>query len=128
MCIPPCSLRTSSQIPTGPHNERDVQWVHTIEWTISRPFEIADLSSFSAFVLLLEMVDTVSTVTINGQTALRTSNCFQFYHSDVASHFLEGSNRISLPFHLAQNADKRATIPYFLRSIHSLTVIPNSHT
>jgi beta-mannosidase len=88
-------------------NEHSIQWVHTIEWTISRTFEITDLSPFSAFVLSLELVDTFATVAVNDAIVLRTTNCFEFYRTDVKGYLREGPNRISLTFYPAHEEAKR---------------------
>jgi beta-mannosidase len=84
-------------------NEVTVQWVHTVEWTISRTFEVSKLSLFSAFVLVLELLDTFATVSINGQVALEGNNCFRYYRPNIKPYLIEGTNRIDVTFHLAQN-------------------------
>jgi beta-mannosidase len=88
-------------------NEATVQWVGTVEWVISRTFQVPALSLFSAFVLVLELVDTFATVTINGRTALKASNSFQFYRPNIKPYLVEGTNTINVTFHVAQDEAKR---------------------
>ena len=82
-------------------NEQLVQWVPNVEWTISRTFQISGLSLFSAFVLVLEMVDTFATVKVNDRFVLNTTNCFRFYRPDIKRYLIEGTNTIEFVFHPA---------------------------
>lgn len=82
-------------------NEELVQWVPFVEWTISKTFQISRLSLFSAFILVLEMVDTFATVKVNDHFVLNTTNHFRFYRPDIKRFLIEGTNTIEFIFHPA---------------------------
>lgn len=82
-------------------NEELVQWVPFVEWTISKTFQISGLSLFSAFILVLEMVDTFATVKVNDHFVLNTTNHFRFYRPDIKRFLIEGTNTIEFIFHPA---------------------------
>jgi beta-mannosidase len=88
-------------------NEAKVQWVHTVEWVISRTFEVSGLSLLSAFILVLELVDTFATVLINGQVALKAGNCFQFYRPNIRPYLVEGVNKIEITFAVAHEVARQ---------------------
>jgi beta-mannosidase len=79
-------------------NEKTIQWVHTVEWTMSRFFNVSLLSVVSAVVLALEFVDGFSSVSINGRHVMDTTNSFNFYRQNVKDFLVEGQNRIDVLF------------------------------
>lgn len=80
-------------------NEKLVQWPWQNEWTMDRKFEVENISSYSAFVLQLEMVDTFTTIYINDQEAIKTTSSFKFYRVDILKHLHDGQNEIRVKFH-----------------------------
>lgn len=91
-------------------NERLVQWVSEVEWTIHRTFEVTKLSSFSAFILVLELVDTFATIYLNGKEVITTTSNFKFYRPDIYPYLREGTNNITILFHIAK---KQASDRFF---------------
>lgn len=91
-------------------NERLVQWVSEVEWTIQRNFQVTQLSTFSAYVLVLELVDTFATVYMNGNEVLKTTSNFKFYRTDVYNYLQEGTNNITITFQVAK---KKASDRFF---------------
>lgn len=91
-------------------NENIVQWPSEVEWVIERKFEVSSVSSYSAFVLVLEMVDTFTTIYINNQEILKTTSTFKFYRTNIIEYLKEGENEIKVQFH---NNKKEASQRYF---------------
>jgi beta-mannosidase len=112
-------------------NEGKVQWVHSVEWTISRFFNAPALSLFSAIILGLSFVDTITSISINGKHVMNTTSSFIFYRKNVKDFLVEGQNKIDVVFHIPGDEGKRRadsllpdSYPYSGHSrVHNLNLI-----
>ncbi len=78
-------------------NENDVQWVAQREWIYTRTFEIAAEQLQSRYIeLVCEMIDTLCTVSINGQQVARTDNINRTWVWDVKPLLQAGENTIEI--------------------------------
>lgn len=78
-------------------NEKEVQWVGECDWQLTRTFDVdRHLLDAQAIDLCLEFVDTMATITINGQTVLQCSNMFRRYRVDVLPYLQCGENHITI--------------------------------
>jgi len=67
-------------------NEKRVQWVAETDWEYRFSFRVApDLLSEEQVLLVCDGLDTLATVTLNGQELGRTDNMFRQYRWDVKS-------------------------------------------
>lgn len=106
------ALHTAGVLP-DPYwgrNEYDCRWVAERDWVIARAFEVdrTDLA------LVLEEVDTVASVRINGTVVLTPNNAFRRYRIDVSSALKLGENRIEIAFPSAVRvaAERQAAQPF----------------
>ncbi|WP_306262123.1 glycoside hydrolase family 2 protein [Pararhizobium sp. IMCC21322] len=86
-----------AQIVPDPYrgrNEYDVRWIAERDWIVSRIFH-TDKTDLS---LILQDVDTIAEVSINGAVVATTQNSFRTYKIDVSDTLLGGENEITIRF------------------------------
>lgn len=80
-------------------NEKDVQWVGQTDWMYRRTFDVSpELLSRKEISLRCEGLDTLATISINGQEAGRTDNMFRTWRFDVKPLLKPGKNTIEILF------------------------------
>lgn len=80
-------------------NAKALQWISDSAWSYSRSFQVsASLLSHERVLLRCEGLDTVATITINGQSVAQTDNMFRTYEFDVKPLLKTGDNSIQIVF------------------------------
>jgi beta-mannosidase len=81
-------------------NEATQQWIDGEAWTYRRTFFLDEASAAGAAVeLVCEGLDTLATVSLNGNIVLETDNMFRTWRTPVASCLRAGENSIEIAFH-----------------------------
>ncbi len=122
------ALLEAGRIPDPYHgrNELDVQWVGHRTWTVERDFHVDsspavetgavtdDEASVPRSILVIDVVDTVSEIAINGRVIAHTTSMFLPVRVDVAHVLKPGNNTIRITLYSAEaEAQRRAeTLPY----------------
>lgn len=111
--------------PYWGRNEYDLRWIAEREWTVSRRFTLTE--AFSD--LVLEGLDTVCTVRVNGQEVIRTQNAFRTWRVDLSGAAEEGENEISITFHPAPAEAKARSDaqPFFVPYIVQNNPVPHGN-
>jgi beta-mannosidase len=81
--------------PYWGRNEYDLRWISERDWVARRTVELDD----TAVDLVLDRVDTVATVRVNGQVVLNPRNAFRGYRVSLAGVAQVGANEIEIVFH-----------------------------
>ncbi|RME63678.1 MAG: glycoside hydrolase family 2 protein, partial [Caldilineae bacterium] len=98
-------------------NERQVQWIGETDWVYTRTFQVTDeLLGHERVLLCCEGLDTLATITLNGQEVARTDNMFRTYEFDVKALLRPGENQIQVHF--------AAPLPYARRRLEE-RFLPN---
>jgi beta-mannosidase len=85
--------------PFWGRNESGVRWIEETDFIFTRTFQSTDsLARCPKVELVLEGVDTLCEVRLNGVTVGRTETMFGSYRFDVRSSLREGSNEMALIF------------------------------
>ena len=80
-------------------NEDAAQWPREYDWTWKRTFQLsADVLTEKRIWLNIDSLDTVGTVRINGQEAVKSEDMFLRVRKDVKEFLREGENASFLPF------------------------------
>ena len=119
------ALRDAGLIP-DPYwgrNEYALRWIAEREWTVTRQFVLTDTD----VDLVLSGVDTIVTVTVNGQQVLTCENAFRSYRVNLSEVAKVGENEITVTFHssIAVAAEKQAAHPFYLPYQEGNNPIPN---
>jgi beta-mannosidase len=97
-------------------NEYGLRWIAESDWTLTRTFLIADEAVTDAghWILEVDGLDTVATVSINGKAALSAANAFRRWRKDVTGLLSPGMNTVSILFRssLAEGARRQAAQPF----------------
>lgn len=106
-------------------NEYGLRWIAEREWTITRRFMLPE--AFSD--LVLEGLDTVCTVRVNGQDVIKTENAFRKYRVDLSDVAVEGDNEIAITFHPAPAVAqaKSDAQPFYIPYIHLNNPVPHGN-
>ena len=97
-------------------NEKKVQWVGECDWIVSRHFELtAEQLTCNAMDLVLNQLDTVAEIRINGHTVADFTNMFMRHKVDVLSCLQVGTNHIEIVLHRADleaksRADRKSVV------------------
>jgi beta-mannosidase len=93
-------------------NEYDVRWVSERDWTASRSFT----HDGSPCDLVVDGLDTVAEVRLNGATVLQAANVHRRWRVDVASALRQGENRIEILFRspVREAAARQAGMPFYI--------------
>ncbi|HWQ04828.1 MAG TPA: glycoside hydrolase family 2 protein [Longilinea sp.] len=80
-------------------NEKRVQWVAEASWEYRRPFTISpDLLQQPRIELVCDGLDTLATLSLNGQELGTTANMFRQYRFDVKLLLNAGENELTIVF------------------------------
>lgn len=80
-------------------NEDGLRWIGEAEWVYSRCFTVsAALLAEQKIILRSLGLDTLATVSINGQVVGQADNMFRTWEFDVKPALVEGENRIEVRF------------------------------
>jgi beta-mannosidase len=109
--------------PYWGRNEYDLRWIAEREWAATREFHLTETD----VDLLLSGVDTVVTVTVNGQPVLSCENAFRSYRVNLSQAARPGVNEITITFHssISVAAAKQAAQPFYLPYQEGNNPIPN---
>ncbi len=80
-------------------NEKHVAWVAQSDWEYRSTFTVSpDLLKGDTVFLICNGLDTLATVTLNGQALGRTDNMFRQYRWDIKSLLTAGENELRVAF------------------------------
>ncbi len=111
--------------PYWGRNEYDLRWIAERDWEMSRNFDLTEVD----VDLVLSMVDTVVTVTVNDTVVLEAANSFRDYRVPLKDAAKVGANTIKVTFHSSVKAAQAAqdAHPFFLPWQESNSPIPNGN-
>lgn len=106
-------------------NEYDVRWVAERDWVLSRMFTVDDPSAD----LVIDGLDTVAEVTINGRTVLKAANSFRTWRADISDAAVAGENRIEIIIRssIAEAEKRQAVQPFYVPWHKGNCPIPNGN-
>ena len=78
-------------------NELAVQWIGECDWSYETEFD-ADLSAGDRHTLVFHGLDTVATVSLNGEVILASENMHRTYRIDVTDRLQAKGNRLKVHF------------------------------
>ncbi len=88
--------------------EKDVQWIGETDWLFRRTFQVPpELLARKTVLLRCEGLDTLATISVNGQKMAETDNMFRSWEFDVKSLLHEGENKIEILIKSAANFTKK---------------------
>lgn len=102
--VPGCvhtDLLAANQIPDPYYrdNENKVKWIGETDWIYARTFDVSTEFLQQAKVMLhCESLDTITTISINGQEIGRTNNQFRVWEFDIKNALQPGKNEIQIYF------------------------------
>ncbi len=98
--------------PYWGRNEYDCRWVAERDWVIRRAFDLADPSAD----LVIEGLDCVAEVRINGVLLLEAANAFRVYRIDLSQAAKPGTNEIKITFRSSVEAAAKlqAEQPFYI--------------
>ncbi|EYD74600.1 Beta-mannosidase [Rubellimicrobium mesophilum DSM 19309] len=121
------ALHEAHQIPEPywGRNEVRLRWIAERDWTIRRQFDLAD----PEVVLVIDGLDTVATVRVNGTEVLRAANAFRTWRVDLSGVARRGANTVEIAFHSAPKEAARlaAEQPFPVPYIHQNNPIPHGN-
>jgi len=82
-------------------HETDLVWMHRTSWRYETTFRAEAAAPGERVDLVLEGVDTVATVTLNGEVLARTANQHRSYRLDVGPVLATGDNHLVVDLHPA---------------------------
>lgn len=96
--------------PYWGQNEYDLRWIADRNWIASRSFSHSGVPS----VLVIEGLDTVAEVRLNGMPVLRVANAFRRWRVPVAGLLRRGENTLEILFRspVHEGADRHAAQPF----------------
>lgn len=111
--------------PYWGRNEYDLRWICERDWTAKRSFD----HDGGACDLVIDGLDTVAEVRLNGQTVLSADNAFRRFRVDVTGRLRRGTNDIEILFHSAARvaADRQKTMPFYIPYSIDNCPIPNGN-
>lgn len=106
-------------------NEYECRWVSQTDWVISHRFTLEE----DGWCLVLDGLDTVATVMVNGQTVLQASNVFRVWRVDLKSIAKSGENtlEIHLKSPVTAAAELQESMPFFVPYHAGNSPIPNGN-
>ena len=101
--------------PYWGRNEFDLRWIAERDWTATRRFVLADPDC----ELVLDGLDGVVAVSVNGQEVLLADNSFRSWRVDLAEVAREGDNEIALHFRsvVREGAERQAAQQWHIPGI-----------
>ncbi|WP_318490143.1 beta-mannosidase [Photobacterium leiognathi] len=112
-------------------NEKKVQWVGECDWIVSRQFDLTEAQlACNAMDLVMDHLDTVAEIRLNGHTVADFNNMFMRHKVDVLSCLQVGSNRIEIVLHRADLAAKKRAdkLPFPVPWAEGNNQIPHMNT
>jgi len=79
-------------------NETDLIWAHRTDWRYTSTFAAAPAADGERVDLVMQGLDTVATVTLNGQVVASTANQHRSYRVDVGRLLADGENTLTVDF------------------------------
>jgi len=80
-------------------NEDHLRWIGEAEWVYSRTFEVTEeMLASERLVLRCEGLDTLATVSVNGQVVGTADNMFRTWEFDIRGALTTGGNSIEVRF------------------------------
>ncbi|MCI5078283.1 glycoside hydrolase family 2 protein [Oricola sp.] len=106
-------------------NEYDVRWVAERDWVLSREFELAD----PAVTLVIDSLDTVAEIRVNGERVLEAANAFRTWRADLSRAAVVGTNRIEIVIRssVAAAEERQAAQPFYVPWHKGNCPIPNGN-
>jgi len=84
-------------------NELGLQWIGQTAWTYRAEFKVPEAFHTEEHLdLVLEGLDTVATIKLNGKPLLRSDNMFHIHRLPVKQLLRRGTNRLEAAFHSAE--------------------------
>jgi len=111
--------------PYWGRNEYDTRWIADRDWTARRAF-VLDRTDVD---LVVDGLDCVGSLRVNGVEVLRTRNAFRTYRADLSAVARKGGNEIEITFHSITRAanDAQAGQPFFVPYAVQNCPIPNGN-
>jgi beta-mannosidase len=106
-------------------NEYDVRWVAERDWVVSREFVLDD----PAVELVIEGLDTVAEVRVNGMLVLETANSFRRWRAELSEAAVAGTNQIEITIRssVVEAARRQAAQPFYVPWHRGNCPIPNGN-
>ncbi|NDU99626.1 glycoside hydrolase family 2 protein [Pseudoroseicyclus sp. CLL3-39] len=98
--------------PYWGRNEYDLRWIGEGDWLARRSFT---LEGDRPAELVLESLDTLATVRVDGEVVLDADNAFRTWRADL-SHLAAGEHEIEITFHsnVAGGAARQGAQPFYI--------------
>lgn len=98
--------------PYWGRNEYEVRWISERDWTATRAFS----HDGTASELVVEGLDTVAEVRLNGVLVLSAANAFRRWRVDVSTALKTGRNEIEIRFRspVREAAERQDTMPFYI--------------
>lgn len=111
--------------PYWGRNEEGLRWIAERDWVARRSFH----HDGSACELVIEGLDTVAEVRLNGVLALSAANAFRRWRVDAAGLLRRGENEIAITFRsvVTEGAARQAAQPFFVPWHAGNCPIPNGN-
>ncbi|GHC61057.1 beta-mannosidase [Neogemmobacter tilapiae] len=111
--------------PYWGRNEYDLRWIGERDWTATRQFDHAGTAS----ELVIEELDCVAEIWLNGSQVLAAENMFRRYRINVSTTLRAGKNNIEIRFKspVREGAARQAAQPFFLPWSDANSPIPNGN-
>ncbi|MDC0434916.1 glycoside hydrolase family 2 protein [bacterium] len=93
-------------------NEFGVDWVNQHSWCISRRFTTDSEISARHKILILEGVDCIATISLNGIVVGHTDNQFVRYAFEVTDTLLDNENELQITFAVARDVAHQKALQY----------------
>lgn len=123
------ALQAAGLIPDPCHgrNEYALRWVAERDWTLSRSFSLPDVPG--PWTLVVDGLDTVAEVRLNGTPALQAATAFREHRAEVADALRPGENTIEIVIRSSPRAANalRAAQPFPIPYSASNCPIPNGN-
>ena len=129
----PCDVHTALQRagrlpdPYDGTNEYGCRWVSERDWRLTRTLDLERVPDRAT--LLLDMVDTVAEVRVNGHTVMRPDNMFRPWAAEVAGALRPGGNEIEIRLlsPVREGAERAARQPYRVPHLAKICPIPHGN-
>lgn len=111
--------------PYWGRNEYGLRWICETDWTATRRFK----HDGTPCDLVIEGLDTVAEIRLNGVLVLSAANAFRRWRVDCAGLLRRGENDIAITFRspVAEGAARQAALPFFVPWHEGNCPIPNGN-
>jgi len=111
--------------PYRGRNEYGLRWISERDWVATRSFR----HDGKPCDLVIEGLDTVAEIRLNGTPCLTAANAFRRWRVDAAGLIRRGENEISITFRspVAEGAARQAQLPFFVPWHEGNCPIPNGN-